>query len=73
MVKTKSGVSFQRLTDNFTKDIARIGCEVLTASDDHEYSYESSELQNGVFTYYAELGLTGGADTDQNNKISASK
>ena len=72
-VKTKPGVSFRKLTDNFTRDIARAGCEVLAASDDHEFSYESSQLQNGVFTCYVEQGLAGGADADQDNKISAAE
>jgi len=72
-VKTKPGVSYRQLTDNFTKDIAKAGYETLTASDDHEFSYESSQLQNGVFTYYLEQGLAGGADTNQDNKTSAAE
>ena len=59
--------------DGFARDVDQSGRVVLTASAETEYSYESSGLQNGVFTYYlldALDDLT--ADThDSNGRISA--
>jgi hypothetical protein len=67
--------------DGFVKDIAAAtGAKdlnsvgrgvVITACDDDELSEESSELQNGVFTYYLVAGLTGLADNDGDRRISA--
>jgi hypothetical protein len=44
---------------------------VLTSSDDDEESYETSNLQNGVFMYYIVEALSGAADTDGDGGISA--
>jgi hypothetical protein len=44
---------------------------VITACKDTEYSWETGDLQNGLFTYYLVEGLNVLADSDRNNKISA--
>ena len=44
---------------------------VITACDDDEGSYEYSELENGVFTYYLLEGMAGYADADSDNHVSA--
>ena len=43
---------------------------VLTASDDDELSYESPELQQGIFTYFLMLGLKTN-DVNNNGHVSA--
>ena len=56
-----------------TKDLNDNGHGVvLTACDDDELSWESSGLENGVFTYYLVEGITGlAADTNSNNWVAA--
>ena len=44
---------------------------VITSDDDDETSWEYSELQHGLFTYYLLEAMTGPADTDNDNRISA--
>ena len=70
-VKTKPGISYRQLIDNFTRDLAKEGYEIMAACADNEYALESGYLQNGVFTYYVEQGLAGGADANADQKISA--
>jgi hypothetical protein len=43
---------------------------VVTACDDNELSQESSELRNGVFTYYLVEGMAGLADDNSNGWVS---
>jgi len=58
--------------DSFDKDLNKAGNIVMTASNDDEYSYETSTLQNGVFAYYWTEGLrTGTADQNGNALVSA--
>jgi uncharacterized caspase-like protein len=55
-----------------TKDLDDLGRGVvLTACDEDEESYETEDLQNGVFTYYVVEALAGPADTDGDGAISA--
>jgi hypothetical protein len=55
-----------------SRDLATNGRGVVvTASDASEESYETSVLQNGVFTYYLLRGMDGAADTDGDKSISA--
>jgi len=55
-----------------TKDLGSVDRGiVISASDDDELSEESSQLQNGVFTYYLVEGLNGPADDDGDGGISA--
>ena len=54
------------------KDLNDNGCGVvLTACDDDEYSYETSYLQNGIFTYYLTESMSASGDTNYNGWISA--
>jgi len=57
----------------FYKKLNKAGYVVLAACDNNEYSQESSELQNGVFTYYLVEGfnLPYGADINSDQEISA--
>jgi len=74
VTKTKPGVLKKEIKDDFAKDIDKAGFVVLTASDDWQYSYEDSYLENGVFTYYVVEGLSGfpgPADTNADGNISA--
>lgn len=71
-VRTKPGVpKAEKIIDGFAKDLDKTSYVVLTASDDDEYSYESSVLRNGVFSYYVEEGLSGPADYTADGEISA--
>lgn len=57
----------------FYKKLNKAGYVVLAACDNNEYSQESSELQNGVFTYYLVEGFNSpyGADINSDQEISA--
>jgi len=67
------GTKQVELEDSFSRDLDKAGYVVLTACDVWELSYESSELENGVFTYYFVEGIGSGfpADTNMNGYISA--
>jgi hypothetical protein len=59
-------------TDLQARDLGDSGRGVvLTACADDESSYESDEMENGVFTYYLVEALTGAADSDRDGRISA--
>ena len=80
MIKTANGQSRGLLStgvpaagDGFAKDLDdAIDGVVLTACDYNESSYEFSELQNGLFTYYFVEGLAGAADSEGNGDGSVS-
>ena len=57
--------------DGFAKDCGEPGRVVLMACDEDEYSYESSSVQNGFFTYFLVNGLSGAADANSNGEVSA--
>ena len=50
----------------FSRALNKSGFVALAACDVTEYSWESSSIQNGYFTYYAVQGLAGPADTNGN-------
>jgi len=54
------------LVDGFARDVNKTGFITLTACDDDETSREYPALQNGVFTYYFDQGLSGSADLNSN-------
>lgn len=56
-----------------TRDLNKEGYVTLTSCDEYEYALESSELENGVFTYYLVEGLVPGypADFDSDKMVSA--
>jgi len=78
MIKTSEGQSKGLLGagipqegDGFFKDLDDVvDGVVLTASDDDEVSWETSELQNSLFTYYFIEGLAGLADANSNDEVS---
>jgi hypothetical protein len=54
------------------KDLDDIGRGVvITSCDDDETSWEYPELQHGLFTYYLLEAMTGAADADNDNSVSA--
>jgi hypothetical protein len=56
-----------------TRDLNKEGYVTLTSCDEYEYALESSELANGIFTYYMVEGLGVGypADFDSDKMVSA--
>jgi len=69
-IKAKSDLSSPNVSnapaDGFVKDLNKSGFVVLAACDDNETSWEYPALQNGVFTYYFDQGLSGSADINSN-------
>ena len=59
------------ITDSFREDLTLAGFNVHTACDEDESAYATSELQNGVFTYYFVEGLYGPADSDSDGDVDA--
>ena len=61
--------------DNFiTSTITELGGNnrvILMACAEDEYSYENSQLQSGVFSFYVIKGLNGPADSNSNGEITA--
>jgi hypothetical protein len=58
--------------DGFARDVDQSGRIVMTASAEDELSWETSTLQNGVFSYYLVDGLdSSSADTSSNGWVSA--
>ena len=56
-----------------TRDLDKDGYVTLTSCDEYELAAESSDLENGVFTYYLIEGLGSGypADSNSNSMVSA--
>jgi WD40 repeat protein len=79
VVKTKPKVtglktSFELMTELFTDIRKNNGAIVISSAGGGEFAYESSEWNNGVFTYALLEGLkTGNADADKNKEITVSE
>jgi uncharacterized caspase-like protein len=59
-------------SDGFAQDISGSGCVVLMASTANQGSWEFSELEHGVFTYFLLQALSStSADTNHNGWVSA--
>jgi uncharacterized caspase-like protein len=54
-----------------SRDLNQAGYVVLMACGEGDYAYEFEALENGVFTYYVVDGLSGLADVNSNNEVSA--
>ena len=54
-----------------SRDLNQAGYVVLMACGEGDYAYEYDALENGVFTYYVVGGLSGPADVNSNNEVSA--
>lgn len=64
--------SFRSGLSRMARNLSDAGYVVITACDDTEVSYESSDLQNGVFTEFSCEGLANGvADSNEDGLISA--
>jgi hypothetical protein len=74
-LRTLPGVPHKDLKDTLNADLAKSGYVVLMACDEDETCMESSDLENGVFTYYLIEGMTPTtsfpADVDRDNLVSA--
>lgn len=70
-LRTMPVVPRAELTDSFARDLNKSGYVVLTASDEHEYSYGYDYIENGIFTFFVIRGLKGLANADGDNDISA--
>ena len=46
---------------------------MLSAAKDNQTSQSIEEAKHGLFSYYMMLGMEGGADTNNDNKITASE
>jgi uncharacterized caspase-like protein len=54
-----------------SRDLNQAGYVVLMACGEGDYAYEYDALENGVFTYYVVEALSGPADVNSNNEVSA--
>ena len=54
-----------------SRDLSQAGYVVLMACGERDYAYEYEALENGVFTYYVAEALSGPADVNSNNEVSA--
>jgi len=66
--------SFELMKELFADLRRNNGAVVISSASGKEYAFESSEWQNGVFTYSLLEGLkSGNADLDKNKSVSVSE
>ncbi len=70
-----SGMKGDKAKDDFSKDllreVPRDGTALLAASKPEQVSFESEELENGIFTHFLIESISSAADNNLNNIIDA--